>query len=100
MNTLKVHELDNTHFLVAAQQVFTTTEAAGIREGESKAPAHDAYTRLLKRILPDTEALWWKEAPFFRRDRRVLVVDDTALDKPYDQKMVLVTRIGRGSIGR
>lgn len=92
MNGPKVDELDYIHFLVAAQQVFTTTEAARIREGEPNAPAHDAYTRLLKRIPPDTEALWREVAPFVRRDRGVLVVDDTTLDKPYARKMALVTR--------
>ena len=92
MNAPKVDELDYIHFLVAAQRVFTTTEAARIREGEPEAPAHDAYTRLLKRIPPDTEALWREVAPFIRRDQGVLVVDDTTLDKPYARKMGLVTR--------
>jgi len=92
VNAPKVDELDYIHFLVAAQQVFTTTEAARIREGEPHAPAHDAYTRLLKRIPPDTETLWREVAPFVQRDRGVLVVDDTTLDKPYARKMELVTR--------
>ena len=92
MTALKVDELDYIHFLVAAQQAFTTTEAARIRAGEPNAPAHDAYTRLLKRIPPDTQALWREVAPFVRRDRGVLVVDDTTLDKPHARKMALVTR--------
>lgn len=58
MNAPKVNELDYIHFLIVAQRVFTTTEAARIRKGGPNAPAHDAYTRLLKRIPPDTEALW------------------------------------------
>ncbi|HID33004.1 MAG TPA: IS701 family transposase, partial [Anaerolineae bacterium] len=58
MTPPKVDELDYMHFLVAAQRVFSATEAARMREGEPNAPAHDAYTRLLKRIPPDTEALW------------------------------------------
>lgn len=46
MNGLKVDELDYIHFLVAAQQVFTTSEAARIREGEPNAPLFGAsYTR-------------------------------------------------------
>lgn len=92
MNAPKVDELDYIHFLVAAQRVFTTTEAARIRAGEPHAPAHDAYTRLLQRIPPDTKALWQEVSPFVRRDRGVLVVDDTTLDKPYARKMELVTR--------
>jgi putative transposase len=92
VNAPKVDERDYIHFLVAAQQVFTTTEAARIRAEEPNAPAHDAYTRLLKRIPPDTKALWREVAPFVQRDRGVLVVDDTTLDKPYVRKMALVTR--------
>ena len=92
MNAPKVDELDYIHLSVAAQRVFTATEAARVQEGEPNAPAHDAYTRLLKRIPPDTEALWWEVAPFIRRERGVLVVDDTTLDKPYAHKMGLVTR--------
>ena len=92
MNPPKVDELDYIHFLVATQRVFTTTEAARVRAGGPNAPAHDAYTRLLKRISPGTEALWREVAPFVRRDRGVLVVDDTTLDKPYARKMDLVTR--------
>ena len=92
MNAPKVDELDYIHFLVAAQRVFTTTEAARVREGEPNVPAHDAYTRLLKRIPPDTEALWWEVAPFIQRTRGVLVVDDTTLDKPYARKMGSMTR--------
>ncbi len=57
MNAPKVNELNYIQFLIAAQRVFTTTEATRIREGEPNAPAHDAYTRLLKRIPPSTEAL-------------------------------------------
>ena len=67
------------------------TEAARVRAGEPSAPAHDAHTRLLKRILPDTEALWREVALFIQRTRGMLVVDDTT-DKPYTRKMGLVTR--------
>jgi len=92
MNAPKVDELDYIHFLIAAQQVFSTTEAARIRANEANAPAHDAYTRLLQRIPPESEALWQEVAPFVQRRRGVLVVDDTTLDKPYARKMGLVTR--------
>ena len=55
MNPPRCDDLDYIHFLIAAQKVFTCTEAA--REGE-RTPAHDAFTRLLQRQPPDTEALW------------------------------------------
>jgi hypothetical protein len=50
MNPPRCYDLDYIHFLIAVQKVFTCTEAA--REGE-RAPAHDAFTRLLQRQPPD-----------------------------------------------
>ena len=57
MSALKVDELDYIHFLIAAQDVFTATETARIREG---APGTKAWPhkRLLKCIPPDSETLW------------------------------------------
>jgi len=92
MNAPKVDELDYLQFLIAAQKVFSTTEAARIQAGAPHAPAHDAYTRLLQRIPPDSQALWREVAPFVQRKAGVLVVDDTTLDKPYARRMRLVTR--------
>jgi hypothetical protein len=44
MNPPKCDDLDSIHFLIAAQKVFTGTEAARcVPEGE-EAPAHDAFT--------------------------------------------------------
>ena len=100
MKASKVDELDYINFLVAAQRVFSTTEMARIRQEEPNAPAHDAYTRLWRRIPPDTEASWREVAPFVRRDQGVLVIDDTTLDKPYARKMALVTRHWSGKHGR
>ena len=60
MNAPKCTEYDYIHFLVAAQQVFSTVEAARSHpdtDGEQTV-AHDAYTRLLQRLPPDSEALW------------------------------------------
>jgi putative transposase len=57
MNPCKCDELDYIHFLIAAQKVFSCTEAARSQPEDSDAPAHDAFTRLLTRQPPDTEAL-------------------------------------------
>ena len=94
MNRPKCDDLDYIHFLIAAQKVFTCTEAARCQPnaGSKAAPAHDAFTRLLQRQPPDTEALWQEAAPFVEKDTGVLVLDDTTLDKPYAKKMDLVTR--------
>jgi len=58
MNPPKCDDLDYIHFLIAAQRVFTCTEAARCQPEGDQAPAHDAFTRLLQRQPPDTAALW------------------------------------------
>lgn len=100
MNPPKVDELDYIQFLVAAQQVFSTVEAARVRSGEEAAPAHDAYTRLLQRIPPDSQALWLEVEPFVEKKAGVLVIDDSTLDKPYAHKMGLVSSHWSGKHGR
>ena len=92
VNPPKCDGLDYIQFLVAAQDTFTCTEAARCQPGRSDTPAHDAFTRLLKRQPPDTEALWQEAEPFVERNGGLLVVDDTTLDKPYARQMDLVTR--------
>jgi len=54
-------------------------------------PAHDAFTRLLQRQPLDTKALWQEAERFVDKKKGLLVLDDTTLDKPYAQKMELVT---------
>lgn len=92
MNPPKADELDYIHFLIAAQKVFTCTEAARSQPEDPDPPAHDAFTRLLKREPPDTEALWQEARMLVEPEQGVLVVDDTTLDKPYSKKMGLVHR--------
>ena len=87
MNPAKCDEYDYINFLVAAQTVFTSTEAE--RVGVA---AHNAYTRLLQRLPADSNALWSEVAGCINRTEGVLVVDDSTLDKPYARKMSLVTR--------
>jgi hypothetical protein len=92
MNPAKCSEQDYINFLVAAQRVFSAVEAARSHpDGEHK-PAHDAYTRLLQRLPPDSEALWTEVQFCIERDQGLLVIDDTTLDKPYANQMALVTR--------
>ena len=67
---------------------------------EEQAPAHDAYTRLLQRLPPDSEMLWQEVEPLIERENGVLVLDDTTLDKPYASQMALVTRHWSGKHGR
>lgn len=91
MNRPKCDELDYINFLIAAQRTFSAVEASRTHPVEETAPAHDAYTRLLQRIQSDGEALWQEVQPLVQRNRGVLVIDDTTLDKPYAKKIGLVT---------
>ena len=92
MNAPRCSEHDYIAFLIAAQRVFSCTEAARCQPDAPAAPAHDAFTRLLTREPPDTAALWEEARRFVRPAEGVLILDDTTLDKPYAKKMALVTR--------
>jgi len=100
MNAPKVDELDYINFLIAAQRVFSTVEAAKVTPDSTRQPAHDAYTRLLQRTPPDSTALWQEVQPLVKLSSGVLVIDDSTLDKPYAQHMALVTRHWSGKHGR
>ena len=92
MNSPKVDELNYIQFLIAAQRLFTCTEAATCQPEPVDPPAHDAFTRLLLRQPPDTAALWQEVKPLVKRTEGALLLDDSTLDKPYAQTMALVTR--------
>jgi hypothetical protein len=92
MNPPKCNEYDYINFLIAAQQVHSSVEAAKTHPAEAAGPAHDAYTRLLQRVSPDSSALWKEVEPLVDRQKGMIVIDDTTLDKPYASKMALVTR--------
>jgi hypothetical protein len=91
MNAPKCDALDYIQFLIAAQKVFTCTEAARCAPTTSHPPAHDAFTRLLQRQPSNTTALWREVRGLIERRDGVLVLDDTTLDKPYAQPQGLVT---------
>lgn len=93
MNPAKCDALDYIQFLIAAQTVYSTTEAARCDpRPEAVRPAHDAYTRLLRRHPPDSDGLWAEVQGCIHRERGLLILDDSTLDKPYARAMELVTR--------
>lgn len=92
MNAPRCTEHDYIAFLLAAQRVFSCTEAARCQPEAPAAPAHDAFTRLLTRVPPDTAALWDEARHLVRPREGLLVLDDTTLDKPYAKRIDLVTR--------
>ena len=92
MNPTKCDEHDYIHFVIAAQKAFSCAEAARCQPHDSDAPSHDAFTRLLTRQPPDTEALWTETQGLVNLNGGVLVLDDSTLDKPYAKRIELVTR--------
>ena len=92
MNPAKCADHDYIHFLIAAQCAFSCTEAARCHPEGGPTPSHDAFTRLLTRQPPDTEALWRETQGLVTLQGGVLALDDSTLDKPYAKRIELVTR--------
>ncbi|WP_322814008.1 transposase [Chloroflexus sp.] len=93
MNPPKCDELDYIHFLVAAQNVFSNTEAARCHPcAGTHGPAHAASTRLLYRCQADGNALWEEVQHGVSLTTGFLIIDDTTLDKPSRRAIELVRR--------
>lgn len=92
MNQPKVQDLDYINFLLATPRVVSATEAERVQAEGPRQAAHDAFTRLLHRLEPDTTPLWQEAEPLIDRTRGLLVIDDSTLDKPYSYKIALVHR--------
>lgn len=92
MNPPRVQPEDYIQFLIGSPKVVTATEAARVQPLQPKAAAHDAFTRLLHRLEPDSATLWQDVRPLIEPTTGVLVIDDSTLDKPYAKYMPLVTR--------
>ena len=82
---------DYIQFLIASPKVVSCTEAARVQPRTPLAPAHDAFTRLLRRQEPDPGTLWREAEPLVQKNRGVLVLDDSTIDKLYSRKIPLVT---------
>ena len=92
MNAPKVTDLDYINFLIAAPKVVSCTEAARVQPDGPRRAAHDALTRLLQRLDPDSTPLWREAEQHVDRQSGLLILDDTTLDKPYARKIALVHR--------
>jgi putative transposase len=91
MNTAKCTEEDYINFLIATPQSYSCVEAAKVQPEAARPVAHDAFTRLLQRLEPDSEQLWRETEPYVQKRTGVLVLDDSTLDKPYARQMALVS---------
>src|SRR5438067_2014954 len=92
MNAPNCTPIDYIDFLVATPRAVSGTEAARAQPRQDAPPAHDAFTRLLRRLEPDPATLWAAAAPLVERRRGILVLDGSTRDKPYAREMDLLTR--------
>ena len=91
-NDVKCHDTDYIDFIIASPRLLAFTEAARVQTEAVDPPAHDAFTRLLLRLVPDPKTLWQEAGPLVGRAGGLLVLDDSTLDKPYAKAIDLVTR--------
>ena len=91
MNKAKVKEEDYIDFLISSPKVYSCTEMSRVQPKGKGEVSHDAFSRLLQRQEPSSEELWKEVAPSVKKTSGLLVIDDSTLDKPYAQKMELVS---------
>ncbi len=96
MNPPKYTDTDSIDFLVGAQKSYSCLEAEKVQPQADNPPAHDSITRLLHRDEPDSGKLWCESKHQVNLESGILVIDDSTLDKPYSQKIELVTKHGSG----
>ena len=92
LNPSKCSEYDYINFLIASTKIFVCFKASRCQLIDEHSASHDAFTRLLQRQPPDTEALWNDVQPFVKKETGFLILDDSTLDKPYSQELTLVYR--------
>lgn len=93
MNAPKVTADDYINFIIATPRDVTATEAERVQpDGGTNAAKHDAFTRLLSRLEPDSETLWEEAKTQIILTGGVLVLDDSTLEKPYSVRNSLVYR--------
>ncbi len=92
MNPPKCSDEDYINFIIATPRSVTATEAARVAPDTTNDVAHDAFTRLLQRLEPDSETLWEEARTQIDLTSGLLVLDDSTLDKPYSQRNALVYR--------
>lgn len=97
MNPHRANAKDYLDFLIATSLSYSCLEAGRVQPDRVDRPAHDAFTRLLYRLEPDSETLWQEASTQVRLNKGFLVIDDSTLDKPYATKMELVTRHWSGT---
>ena len=97
MNAPRATDDGYIQFLIGSPVAVSAAEAARVQPERPNAPAHDAFTRLLRRLEPDPTALWDETRPLLDPTDGVLVIDDSTLDKPRAKHIELVSRHWSGN---
>jgi putative transposase len=92
MNPPRVQAEDYVDFLIATPKAASAAEAARAQPERPRCPARGAFTRLPHRLQPDPEALRQEARTQVDLDGGVLVLDDSALDRPRAEFIELVGR--------
>ena len=92
MNKPKCSEYDYINFLVATPSQYSCCEAAKVQPTADNPPSHDSMNRLLFRLDPNPQNLSFEAESFVDKQKGILVLDDSRMDKPYARKIELVTR--------
>ena len=87
MRKPKCNEILYIDFLIASPGAVSCCEASRSDPSRLMPAAHDSYNRLLHRLEPDPETLFQEVEPLIDKQKGVLVIDDSTLDKPYAQKI-------------
>ena len=85
MNPPKVTDEDYINFIIATPRDVTATEAERVQPESKDAPAHDAFTRLLRDLNPMPKRFGQEARTQIDLTSGILVLDDSTLEKPYSQ---------------
>ena len=96
MSQAKVTSTEYMDFLIAMPRNASAMEAERSQPACAQGTAHDAYTRLLQRLEPDSTTLWAEVQAEVLGCEGLLVLDDSVLDKPYARQMGLVHHVWSG----
>ena len=96
MSQAKVTSTEYMDFLIATPRNASAMEAERSQPACAQGTAHDAYTRLLQRLEPDSTTLWAEVQAEVLGCEGLLVLDDSVLDKPYARQMGLVHHVWSG----
>ena len=86
MNPPKCTNEDYINFIIAIPRGVTATELDCVAPDTTNDVVHDAFTRLLQRLEPDSNTLLEEAKTQIEFSSGLLVLDDSTLDKPYSPR--------------